>query len=76
MPTPFLGIYAAIYGYTAQTEQEITFDDGDILCVLDKPTDDDWWKAKKKGNSLDDDEPVGLIPNNYIEEVVVSLDQI
>jgi hypothetical protein len=29
------------------------------------------WRAKKKASGEDDDEPVGLIPNNYIEEVCV-----
>jgi hypothetical protein len=37
--------------------------------VLEKSGEDDWWKAKKKASEEDDDEPVGLIPNNYIEEV-------
>jgi hypothetical protein len=74
MPTPFQGIYTAVYGYKAQSTQEITFEEGDILCVLDRCSDDDWWKAKKKGDSLEDDEPVGLVPTNYIEEVCPNLD--
>ncbi|KAI5782442.1 actin cytoskeleton-regulatory complex protein sla1 [Pyronema domesticum] len=68
MSSPFLGVYTAVYSYQAQSDKEISFNEGDLLCVLEKPADDDWWKAKKKGNSVDDDEPVGLIPNNYIEE--------
>ncbi|KAI5849040.1 SH3 domain-containing protein [Tricharina praecox] len=68
MPSLFLGVYKAVYGYTAQNNKEISFDEGDIICVLEKPADDDWWKAKKKGNVVDDEEPVGLVPNNYIEE--------
>lgn len=68
-PSLFLGVYAATYGYTPQSDKEIAFEEGDLLCVLEKPADDDWWKAKKKGNTVDDDEPVGLVPNNYIEEV-------
>jgi hypothetical protein len=67
--SPFLGVYTAIYGYTAQNSTEINFEEGDLLCVLEKPADDDWWKAKKKGDSVDDEEPVGLIPNNYVKEV-------
>ena len=27
-------------------------------------------KAKKKASADEDDEPVGLIPNNYVEEVI------
>ncbi|KAI5789097.1 SH3 domain-containing protein [Geopyxis carbonaria] len=68
MPSLFLGVYTVIYDYTAQNEKELSLHEGDVLCVLDKPTDDDWWKAKKKGNSVDDEEPIGLVPNNYIEQ--------
>ncbi|EGO53392.1 cytoskeleton assembly control protein SLA1p [Neurospora tetrasperma FGSC 2508] len=64
----FLGVYRAIYDYTPQGEGELTISEGDILYVLEKSQEDDWWKAKKKANAADDDEPVGLIPNNYIEE--------
>lgn len=67
----FLGVYRAIYDYAPQGEGELTISEGDILYVLEKSQDDDWWKAKKKANAADDDEPVGLIPNNYIEEVCV-----
>lgn len=65
----FLGIYRAIYDYEPQSSNEIALTEGDILMVLEKSTDDDWWKAKKKGHAEDDEEPEGLIPNNYIEEV-------
>lgn len=65
----FLGIYNAIYDYEPQGEGELSISEGDILYVLEKSGDDDWWKAKKKAKGEDEDEPVGLIPNNYIEEV-------
>jgi hypothetical protein len=65
----FLGIYRAIYDYEPQSSNEIALDEGDILMVLEKSTIDAWWKAKKKGRDGDDEEPEGLIPNNYIEEV-------
>lgn len=64
----FLGIYKAIYDYAPQGEGELTISEGDILYVLEKSTEDDWWKAKKKATEEADDEPVGLIPSNYIEE--------
>ncbi|CAN9096811.1 unnamed protein product [Alternaria alternata] len=64
----FLGIYRAIYDYEPQSSNEIALDEGDILMVLEKSTIDAWWKAKKKGRDGDDEEPEGLIPNNYIEE--------
>jgi hypothetical protein len=65
----FLGIYRAIYDYAPQSDNEIGLKEGDMLMVLEKSSDDDWWKAKKKGLMEDEDEPEGLIPNNYIEEV-------
>lgn len=65
----FLGIYRALYDYVPQGESELAISEGDILYVLEKSGEDDWWKAKKKASGDDDDEPVGLIPNNYIQEV-------
>jgi actin cytoskeleton-regulatory complex protein SLA1 len=64
----FLGVYRALYDYTPQADNEIAITEGDILCVLEKGADD-WWKAKKKASSNDQEEPEGLIPNNYVEEV-------
>ncbi|KAG8628503.1 hypothetical protein KVT40_004376 [Elsinoe batatas] len=64
----FLGVYRAIYDYAPQGEGELEITEGDLLFVLEKSTDDDWWRAKKKAMSDEDDEPEGLIPNNYIEE--------
>jgi hypothetical protein len=66
---PFLGVYTAIYDYAPQGESELAIAEGDILYVLEKSGEDNWWKAKKKASGDDDDEPVGLIPNNYVEEV-------
>ncbi|KAI1421041.1 hypothetical protein F5Y12DRAFT_718854 [Xylaria sp. FL1777] len=64
----FLGIYKAIYDYAPQSEGELTIREGDLLCVLEKSQEDDWWKAKKKAGADEEDEPVGLVPNNYVEE--------
>src|ERR1700712_965058 len=63
----FLGVYRALYDYVPQADNEIAINEGDLLCVLEKG-DDDWWKAKKKARSNEEDEPEGLIPNNYVEE--------
>ncbi|EWC44908.1 hypothetical protein DRE_00967 [Drechslerella stenobrocha 248] len=65
----FLGIYRAIYLYAPQTDEELALKEGDLLYVLEKSTDDAWWKAKKRAGPDDDEEPIGLIPNTYIEEV-------
>lgn len=65
----FLGVYRAIYDYAPQSEGELEVAEGDLLFVLEKSTEDDWWKAKKKAQSDDEDEPEGLVPKTYIEEV-------
>jgi len=65
----FVGVYKAIYDYAPQGEGELEIAEGDLLYVLEKSTEDDWWKAKKKATAEDEEEPVGLIPNNYVEEV-------
>lgn len=43
--------------------------EGELIYVLEKSTEDDWWKAKKRAPGEEEEEPVGLIPNNYVEEV-------
>lgn len=65
----FLGVYTAIYDYEPRAEGELAITEGDLLYVLEKGDNDGWWKAKKKAGAEDEDEPVGLIPNNYVEEV-------
>ncbi|ROT37044.1 cytoskeleton assembly control protein SLA1 [Sodiomyces alkalinus F11] len=64
----FQGIYRAIYDYAPQADGELSITEGDLLYILDKNFDDGWWRAKKKANAEDGDEPVGLVPNNYVEE--------
>lgn len=70
MPSQFLGIYTAVYPYAPQNDLELALEEGDLLYVLEKSTEDDWWKARKKAASPDQDEPEGLIPNNYVKEVL------
>ncbi|KAL1835654.1 hypothetical protein VTJ49DRAFT_6264 [Mycothermus thermophilus] len=64
----FVGVYKAIYDYAPQGEGELQISEGDLLYIIEKSTEDDWWKAKKKASAEDEDEPVGLVPNNYVEE--------
>ncbi|KAF4986821.1 hypothetical protein FDECE_15754 [Fusarium decemcellulare] len=68
----FLGVYRAVYDYAPQAEGELAINDGDLLYILDKNGDDGWWKAKKKAGADDEDEPTGLVPNNYVEECLSS----
>jgi len=65
----FLSICSAIYDYAPQGDNELALQEGELVYVLEKSAEDDWWKAKKRAASEDEEEPVGLIPNNYVEEV-------
>lgn len=65
----FLGVYRALFDYVPQAEGELAISEGDLLYLLDKEDDDGWWKAKKKAGADEDDEPEGLVPNNYVEKV-------
>ncbi|AMD22255.1 HGL085Cp [Eremothecium sinecaudum] len=66
--TVFLGVYRAIYAYEPQTDEELAIEEDDLLYLLEKSDVDDWWTVKKRVVGADIDEPVGLVPNNYIEE--------
>ena len=65
----FLSICTALYDYVPQSDIELAIKEGELIYVLEKSGEDDWWKAKKRAPGEADDEPVGLIPNNYVEEV-------
>ncbi|KAG5985231.1 hypothetical protein E4U55_000054 [Claviceps digitariae] len=67
----FLGVYTAAYDYEPRAEGELAITEGDVLYILDKGDNDGWWKAKKKAGAEDEDEPVGLVPNNYVEEAPI-----
>ncbi len=65
----FLSICTALYDYAPQGDNELELHEGEIVYILEKSSEDDWWKAKKRAPSEDEEEPVGLIPNNYVEKV-------
>lgn len=69
MSSPFIGVYVALYSYAAQTDQEVSMVQGDLLYLLEKSSEDDWWKVKKRVLGSENGEPVGLVPNNYIQPV-------
>jgi hypothetical protein len=66
----FVAICTAIYDYQPQSDNELEIKEGELLYILEKG-DDDWWKAKKRADGEEDDEPEGLIPNNYVEDARV-----
>jgi len=59
-------VVRALYRYDAQQADELTFDEGDTLYITEQ-LDAGWWKAKC-GNKT------GLIPSNYVEESMESID--
>lgn len=65
----FLSICTALYQYVPQGEGELPLKEGELIFILEKGTEDDWWKATKKTSEEGKEDPVGLIPNNYVEEV-------
>ncbi|KAL9014587.1 MAG: hypothetical protein Q9173_000764 [Seirophora scorigena] len=64
----FISICTALYDYTPQSDNELELQEGDLVYILEKSTVDDWWKAKKRAQANDEEEPTGLIPNNYVED--------
>ena len=65
----FISICTTLYDYVPQGDSELALQEGEIVYILEKSSEDDWWKAKKRAPSEEEDEPVGLIPNNYVTEV-------
>ncbi|KAL8734013.1 MAG: hypothetical protein Q9166_001774 [cf. Caloplaca sp. 2 TL-2023] len=64
----FVSLCTALYNYVPQGDNELALEEGDLVYVLEKSTEDDWWKAKKRARPDEDEEPTGLIPNNYVED--------
>ncbi|CAI2182385.1 11383_t:CDS:10, partial [Funneliformis geosporum] len=67
MPFNYVSICIALYDYTAQTEDELTFHEDDVLYILEND-EEDWWKAKLKSANTEGEHPIGLVPRNYIQE--------
>lgn len=73
----YIGIYKALYDYEAQADEELSIHADDLLYLLEKSDVDEWWKVKKRVVALGNeevDEPSGLVPSNYIEEVRLFVD--
>ncbi len=55
----------ALYPFNSGNPEELAFNKGDILEIIDQPQDDpDWWEARMT------DGITGLIPRNYVEQVM------
>ncbi|XP_077050666.1 relA-associated inhibitor [Siphateles boraxobius] len=52
------GVVYALWGYPAQAPDELSFREGDMVTILQKPEGVDWWWASLCGRE-------GFVPNNY-----------
>ncbi|WPK26073.1 hypothetical protein PUMCH_003418 [Australozyma saopauloensis] len=69
MASLFIGIYRALYDYTARDELELSIQENDLLYLLEKSDIDEWWTVKKRlplEAGADVEEPSGIVPSNYI----------
>ncbi|CAJ0765220.1 4860_t:CDS:1, partial [Entrophospora sp. SA101] len=53
-----------LYDYEARNSDELNIKVGNIISILDKSLND-WWKAEYEGVK-------GIIPSNYVEEILNS----
>ncbi|KAH8324339.1 hypothetical protein KR074_005792 [Drosophila pseudoananassae] len=59
-----LDIVVALYSFTSNNDQELSFEKGDRLEIVDRPASDpDWYKARNNQGA------VGLVPRNYLQEL-------
>lgn len=52
------GVLYALWSYPAQAADELSFKEGDMVTILQKPEGSDWWWASLCGRE-------GLVPSNY-----------
>lgn len=52
------GVLYALWSYPAQASDELSFREGDMVTILQKPEGSDWWWASLCGRE-------GFVPNNY-----------
>ncbi|XP_035228737.1 osteoclast-stimulating factor 1-like, partial [Stegodyphus dumicola] len=57
-------VVRALYKYIAQQPDELSFEEGDNLYILDVKSDVNWWKASCRGK-------IGLIPMEESTEEVL-----
>lgn len=54
----------ALYSFNSNNDQELSFEKGDRLEIVDRPASDpDWYKARNNQGQ------VGLVPRNYLQEL-------
>lgn len=59
-----LDIVVALYSFSSNNDQELSFEKGDRLEILDRPSSDpEWYKARNNHGQI------GLVPRNYLQEL-------
>lgn len=54
----------ALYSFNSNNDQELSFEKGDRLEIVDRPASDpDWYKARNNQGQI------GLVPRNYLQEL-------
>lgn len=72
----FASVVKALYSYKAEAEDELSFEEDDLLCVCGVDERDSEWMS---ACLLKDQTRTGLIPNNYVatvnfhDRVIISL---
>ncbi|XP_060518064.1 cytoplasmic protein NCK1 isoform X2 [Cylas formicarius] len=65
-----LDIVVALYSFTSSNDQELSFEKGDRLEILDRPpSDPEWYKARNAQGQI------GLVPRNYLQELSDYMDR-
>ncbi|XP_055344358.1 cytoplasmic protein NCK2-like [Paramacrobiotus metropolitanus] len=63
-PNPNEHFVQALYSYTAQSADELTFEKNERLLVFDAPTSEtNWFRARNERGEI------GLVPRNYVEDI-------
>ncbi|KAI1285962.1 Cytoplasmic protein NCK1 [Halotydeus destructor] len=61
---PILDVVIALYSFASQNEEELSFEKGERLEIIERPANDpDWWLARSKSNLT------GLVPKNYVQVI-------
>ncbi|KAF6119763.1 hypothetical protein HJG60_010174 [Phyllostomus discolor] len=56
-----LHVVQALYPFSSSNDEELNFEKGDVMDVIEKPENDpEWWKCRKINGM------VGLVPENYV----------
>lgn len=56
-----LNAVQALYPFSSSNDEELSFENGDVMDVIEKPENDpEWWKCRKINGM------VGLMPKNYV----------